>query len=124
MTYMDSQTIRGNGSAVANTESSLGVINIASGQRWKLFSTWVGTAGGGGGTYRWSISTYPQAEFAFVQEGLADVSIATATADTHATRLDTVIIGPASLECFISNVAAGVASTARITYIAEGGPTN
>jgi len=109
MTYMDSQTIRGNGSAVANTESSLGVINIASGQRWKLFSTWVGTAGGGGGTYRWSISTYPQAEFAFVQEGLADVSIATATADTHATMSRQV-----SLAQHVSRILPKVAPQIRV----------
>ncbi len=124
MSYMDSQIIRNAGSAAPNTESSLGVISIAAGQRWKLFSTWVGTAGAAGGTYRWRISTYPQAEFGFVQEGLTDVSIATAGADTHATRLDTVVVGPAQLELFVSNVAAGVNSTGRITYLAEGGPTN
>jgi len=124
MTYMDSQTIRGAGSAAANTESSLGVISIPAGQRWKLFTTWIGTAGGLGGTYRWRISTYPQAEFQFVQEGLDDISIATATADTHATRLDTLVVGPAQLELFVSNVGAGVNSTGRITYLAEGGPTN
>lgn len=124
MTYMDSQVIRGAGSAVANTESSLGVISIAAGQRWKLFTSWVGTAGAAGGEYRWKISTYPQAEFQFIQEGLSDISIATATADTHATRLDTVILGPAQLELFVTNVAAGVNTTGRITYLAEGGPTN
>jgi len=124
MAYIDAQFITGTGSATANTELELDSISIPSGITWKLKSIWCGTSGAGGGTYRISVSTYPQAEFKFVQEGLSNVSIGTATADTHATELDTVIVGPAQISGLVSNVATSKASRIQLTYLATGGPTN
>lgn len=124
MAYKDGQNIRGAGSAVANTEGSVGTISCPAGISWKLVDIWCGTAGGAGGTYRLRISTYPQAEFNFVQEGLTDVSVATAGADTHATPMDTVIVGPADVEAFVSNVGAGLNSSIQLNYMATGGPSN
>ena len=124
MAYKDGQNIRGNGSAVALTEASLGTISCPSGISWKLTDIWCGTAGAAGGTYRLRISTYPQAEFSFIQEGLTDVSVATAGADTSATSMDTVIIGPADVEAFVTNVAAGTTSSVQLNYMATGGPSN
>jgi len=124
MAYIDAQFISGTGSSSANTELELDSISIPSGITWKLNSIWCGTSGAGGGTYRISISTYPQGEFKFVQEGLTNVSIGTATADTHATPLDTVIIGPAQISGLVTNVATSKASRIQLTYMATGGPTN
>jgi len=124
MAYKDGQNIRGAGSGVANTEASIGTISVPAGISWKLTDIWCGSAGAGGGVYRLRISTYPQAEFSWIQEGLTDVSVAVATANTTPTPMDTVIVGPADLEAFVSNVVAGVNSSVQINYMATGGPSN
>tara|TARA_Y100000310_G_C20463636_1_gene706536 strand:+ start:515 stop:889 length:375 start_codon:yes stop_codon:yes gene_type:complete len=124
MAYIDAQFISGTGSATANTEVELDSVSIPAGVTWKLKSIWCGTSGAGGGTYRIAVSTYPQAEFKFIQEGLSNVSIGTATADTHATELDTVIVGPASISGLVTNVGTSKASRIQLTYLATGGPTN
>jgi len=120
--YSDSQTLDNSNTAIATvSETSLGKINIPSGRTYQLTGLWCGAANGGGGTYRLSVDTYPQANFKYMMNGDSNI----ATLANNITNTNITIRGPAELEVLSTCLSATSGKQMfNVQYIDNASPTN
>ena len=120
--YSDSQTLDNSNTAIATvSETSLGKINIPSGRTYQVTGIWCGMANGGGGTYRLSIDTYPQANFKYVVNSDSNK----ATLNHPLDNTNVLIRGPAELEVLSTALSATSGKQMfNIQYIDNASPTN
>lgn len=118
MAYTDNQVFSAT-IAAANTETSMGQVNVPSGRSYTITSLW--GAGAGGGTYRIAVDTYPSIQGVRVQNS----SDPTHTGANIAYNENISISGPAEISAYMTNLSAtSTVCKINMEYIDSAGATN